>query len=112
MILSHHRPAVREKAGYGFAEAARLFWLAFRDAIIADDWKHSILESALFFKYHGAELIGIAGTHVDDLVAGVHPDREDDAFAHTRKIFKFGKWERDEFVFRGREIKRNQARSS
>ena len=36
------------KAIYGFAEAARLFWLALREHLISDGWKESVLEPALF----------------------------------------------------------------
>ena len=37
------------KAIYGFAEAARLFWLALRESLLSDGWKESVLEPALFF---------------------------------------------------------------
>ena len=96
-----------KKAIYGFAEAARLFWVALRDVFIEDGWRQSKLECALFYHWDSnGQLQGIAGTHVDDVLAGLRPDFEDDSFAKVKQRFRFGKWERDAFVFRGREWKR------
>ena len=92
---------------YGFAEAARLFWLALRDVFIEDGWVQSKLECALFFHWDDeGELQGIAGTHVDDVLAGLRPDFEEAAFTKVKQRFRFGKWEKDDFIFRGREWKR------
>ena len=65
------------------------------------------LECALFFHWDDeGKLQGIAGTHVDDVLAGLRPDFEDAAFTKVKQRFRFGKWEKDEFIFRGREWKR------
>ena len=37
-----------KKAIYGFAEAARLFWIALSEAMCGAGWRQSILEPALF----------------------------------------------------------------
>ena len=68
------------KAIYGFAEAARLFWLALKEQLEADGWQESKLEPALFYLRHQGQLKGILVTHVDDLEGGVSPDLQQSAF--------------------------------
>ena len=47
--LSKEACDVPKKAIYGFAEAARLFWLALKEHLESDGWKESRLEPALFY---------------------------------------------------------------
>lgn len=56
---------------YGISEAARLFCLALKKAPEEDGWLQSKLEPALFYKYDEVGMLGIACTHVDDVVCGV-----------------------------------------
>lgn len=85
----------------GFSEAARLFWLAVKEAFEEDGWLQSRLEPALFYKYDGSGILGIACTHVDDVLGGIIEGRGD-PFEGLRKKFQFKKWEHGDFVFRGR----------
>ena len=97
------------KAIYGFAEAARLFWLALREHLISDGWKESVLEPALF--YHRDEegvLNGILITHVDDLEGGVRPGLEEKLFQKSSQSLDFATNHRFSFTFRGREIKQSE----
>ena len=48
-----------KKAIYGFAEAARLFWLALKEHLEADGWEESKLEPALFYFPVKQQLRGI-----------------------------------------------------
>ena len=48
-----------KKAIYGFAEAARLFWLALKEHLESDGWKESRLEPALFYLRLEGKLRGI-----------------------------------------------------
>ena len=97
-----------KKAIYGFAEAARLFWLALVEALQMDGWAQSVLEPALFYlRSQTNKLQGILCTHVDDFLAGVHPRSVNDAFRRTKQKLSFSKRSQDEFVFRGREIARS-----
>ena len=93
------------KAIYGFAEAARLFWLALREHLISDGWQESKLEPALFYYRVEGRLLGILVTHVDDLEGGVHPKHLDSAFARSAK---FATNHFRDFIFRGREVKQNE----
>ncbi|CAE7413384.1 RE2, partial [Symbiodinium necroappetens] len=56
-----------KKAIYGFAEAARMFWLALKEHLQEDGWEESRLEPALFYYRVKQVLQGILVTHVDDL---------------------------------------------
>ena len=96
------------KAIYGFAEAARLFWLALREHLISDGWQESKLEPALFYYRVEGRLLGILVTHVDDLEGGVHPKHLDSAFARSAKALEFATNHFRDFIFRGREVKQNE----
>ena len=94
------------KAIYGFAEAAKLFWLALREHLISDGWKESSLEPALFYhRDNNGKLNGILVTHVDDLEGGVRPGMEEQLFKMSSKSLDFATNHRLSFTFRGREIK-------
>ncbi|CAK0861813.1 unnamed protein product [Prorocentrum cordatum] len=91
------------KAIYGFAEAARLFWLALRDALLADGWLQSCLV-ALFYKRVDGQLKGIAVSHVDDvLVARMKDMQLSDLLPKVLGTFQW-KWSELPFTFRGREL--------
>ena len=66
-----------KKAIYGFAEAARQFWKAVRAAFLSAGFEQSKLESALFYKKESGELVAIACTHVDDVMAALKKDGKD-----------------------------------
>ncbi|CAK0789613.1 unnamed protein product [Prorocentrum cordatum] len=92
------------KAIYGFAEAARLFWLALRDALLADGWLRSRLEPALFYKRMDGQLKGMAVSHVDDvLVARMKDMQLPDLPLKVLGTFQ-RKWNELPFTFRGREF--------
>ncbi|CAK0904737.1 unnamed protein product [Prorocentrum cordatum] len=92
------------KAIYGFADAARLFWLALRDALLVDGWLQSRLEPALFYKRVDGELKGIAVSHVDDvLVARMKDMQLSDLLPKVLGTFQW-KWSELPFTFRGREL--------
>lgn len=78
-----------KKAIYGFAEAARRFWLALREPLLSDGWSESRLEPALFYLRERGQLRGILVTHVDDIEAGVHPGWQEKAFYKTSKALEF-----------------------
>ena len=96
------------KAIYGFAEAARLFWLALREHLISDGWQESKLEPALFYYRVEGRLRGILVTHVDDLEGGVHSKYLTSAFARSAKALEFATNHFRDFIFRGREVKQNE----
>ncbi|CAE7262427.1 RE1, partial [Symbiodinium necroappetens] len=95
-----------KRAIYGFAEAARLFWLALRDHLLSDGWEESKLEPALFYlRRQGALLMGILVTHVDDIEGGVHPKMLEAAFEKPSRALGFATNHVKDFIFRGREVK-------
>lgn len=96
-----------KKAIYGFAEAARLFWLALREQLMSDGWSESRLEPALFYLRERGQLRGILVTHVDDIEAGVHPEWQEKAFYKTAKALEFSTNEIGSFTFRGRELRQS-----
>ena len=120
---------VAKKAIYGFAEAARLFWLALREALISDGWRESRLEPATFTlriedkkpllaiedqKPEASDeeqggpstrLAGVLLSHVDDLEGGTEPGLVEKAFEKTSLVLTFGKSSTNDFVFRGREVR-------
>jgi hypothetical protein len=77
--------------------------------LITDGWKESRLEPALFHLHQQGELVGSLVTHVDDLEGGIKASLIDSAFAHTVTVFNFSKAVIKDFVFRGREVKQNEA---
>ncbi|CAK0894249.1 unnamed protein product [Prorocentrum cordatum] len=92
------------KAIDGFAEAARLLWLALRDALLSDGWLQSRLEPALFYKRVDGQLKGIAVSHVDDvLVARMKDTQLSDLLPKVLGAFQW-KWSELPFTFRGREL--------
>lgn len=100
------------KAIYGFAEAARLFWLALREHLLSDGWVESSLEPALFYhRDQSGQLDGILVTHVDDLEGGVRPGCEQRLFQRSAQALDFATNHRFAFTFRGREIKQQEKRS-
>ena len=94
-----------KKAIYGFAEAARLFWLALRDHLLSDGWEESKLEPALFYLRRQGTLMGILVTHVDDIEGGVHPKLLEAAFEKSSRALEFATNHVKDFIFRGREVK-------
>ena len=96
------------KAIYGFAEAARLFWLALREHLISDGWQESKLEPALFYYRVEGRLRGILVTHVDDLEGGVHSKYLTSAFARSAKALEFATNHFRDFIFRGREVNQSE----
>ena len=101
----HPRQLIRAIQGiYGFAEAARLFWLAFMTAFVDDGWRQSKLEAALFFKHLQNKLVGVACTHVDDVLCGLHRKHYKTLLTQTLSRFNFAKWQEKQLVFRGREM--------
>ena len=96
------------KAIYGFAEAARLFWLALKEHLEADGWQESRLEPALFYLRHKGELCGILVTHVDDIEGGVKAGMLTEAFQKSSLALEFATNHYRDFIFRGREVKQHQ----
>lgn len=96
-----------KKAIYGFAEAARLFWLALRDHLVSDGWVESRLEPALFYlrEPETMKIKGILVTHVDDIQAGIDSQYMEGAFAKSSMALEFATNHYDSYTFRGREIK-------
>ena len=94
-----------KKAIYGFSEAARLFWLALRDHLLADGWQESKLEPALFYPRVDGKLKGILVTHVDDIEGGLHPSYLQKAFQKSFQALEFATDLLRDFTFRGREIR-------
>jgi len=95
------------KAIYGFAEAARLFWLALKEHLEADGWRESKLEPALFYLRSKGRLVGILVTHVDDIEGGLHESVLDQAFQRSSQALEFATNHFRDFIFRGREIKQS-----
>eukprot|EP00435_Cladocopium_sp_Y103_P033942 s1186_g8.t1 len=93
------------KAIYGFAEVARLFWLALKEQLESDGWQESKLEPALFYLRRKGQLKGILVTHVDDLEGGVSPDLQQSAFEKSSQALEFATNHFGSFIFRGREIR-------
>ena len=93
------------KAIYGFAEAARLFWLALREHLLSDGWEESKLEPALFYYRRDGKLKGIIVTHVDDIEGGLHDSVFDQAFQKSSRALEFATNHVRDFIIRGREVK-------
>ncbi len=93
------------KAIYGFAEAARMFWLALREHLESDGWRESKLEPALFYLRSGSQLRGILVTHVDDIEGGLHHSVMNTAFSKSSLALEFATNHVRDFIFRGREVK-------
>ena len=90
------------KAIYGFAEAARLFWLALREHLQSDGWCESRLEPALFYlRDSSLKLRGILVTHVDDIQAGVDAAYLESAFQKSSLALEFATNHFDSYTFRG-----------
>ena len=87
------------KAIYGFAEAARLFWLALREHLLSDGWEESKLEPV------EGRLKGIIVTHVDDIEGGLHDSVFNQAFQKSSKALELATNHVRDFIFRGREVK-------
>ena len=101
-----------KKVIYGFAEAARLFWLALKEHLEMDGWAESKLEPAVFYYRVMGHLKGILVMHVDDLEGGV----EEGCVVGSVQAFrggaalKFATNHVKDFIFRGREIKQLEAK--
>lgn len=96
------------KAIYGFAEAARMFWLALRDHLLSDGWVESKLEPALFYLRVDGKLKGVLVTHVDDIEGGLHPSYLQKAFQKSSQALEFATDLLKDFIFRGREIRQTE----
>ncbi|CAE7257927.1 ANKRD17 [Symbiodinium sp. CCMP2592] len=89
-----------EGAIYGFAEAARMFWLALKEHLESDGWVESRLEPALFYLREQSELVGILVTHVDDIEGGVKDGWLDKAFQKSSVALDFATNHFRDFIFR------------
>ena len=97
-----------KKAIYGFAEAARLFWLALREHLLSDGWVESKLEPALFYLRQQGRLVGILVTHVDDLEGGVNEKVINSAFERSARALELATNHYKDFIFRGREVRQTE----
>lgn len=61
---------------YGTKDAARAFWIYLRGILLDNGAQESQLEPALFFYTFGGILIGIMGSHVDDVIFGYDDKNE------------------------------------
>eukprot|EP00438_Fugacium_kawagutii_P009328 Skav234546 [mRNA] locus=scaffold2556:282070:283461:- [translate_table: standard] len=93
-------------ATYGFAEAVRLYWLAFPEHLPSDGRIELSLEPVLFY-HRGADgvLNGIPVTDVDDLGGGDRPGMQEQIFFKSSQALSFSANHRCNLTFRGREIK-------
>ena len=90
-------------ASYGFAEAARLFWLALKEHHLqSDGWRESRLEPAMFYLRVESKLRGILVTHVDDIEGGVAEGCLGKAFKNSAKALEFATNHVRDFIFRSR----------
>ena len=107
--LEPERLLKANKAIYGFAEAARPFWLALKEHPESDGWRESRPEpAALFYLRVQGTLRGILVTHVDDIEGGIHHSIMDKAFAKSMLALEFATNHVREFICRGREIKQHE----
>ena len=95
-----------KKVIYGFAEAARLFWLALKENLQSDGCTESRLEPALFYlRDPDNSLKGILVTHVDDIQAGIDAQYMEQAFQRSSLALEFATNHLDSYTFRGREVR-------
>ena len=100
-FFERRRPSI-----YGFAEAARLLWLALKEHLQSDGWTESRLEPALFYlRGPDNSRKGILVTHVDDIQAGIDAQYMEQAFQRSSLALEFATNHFDSYTFRGREVR-------
>ncbi|CAK0807109.1 unnamed protein product [Prorocentrum cordatum] len=93
----HPRQLLRaKKAIDGFAEAARLFWLAFCEVLEKDGWV-SLFWNRFCFTYATKQALWWVFYALTWMICWLEC---------TRQKLNFSKWLKEDFVFRGREIQR------
>ena len=102
------RGAPRARRG-GLAEAPRAWWVKLRSALEDAGFVESRLEKACFLlRSPKGELVGMAVSHVDDVLFTGHGERYERAIAGLRKRFAWGSWLVNEFTHCGREVTRDR----
>jgi hypothetical protein len=102
-------PALYEMVapGYGQANAPRRWYLSFRDRMFKLHWELHTLDPCLFLFRSEGLVVGMLGVHVDDIIAAIFPEHVS-ALHAVRDEFEWGsEWCKNDFIFTGRHIKRN-----
>ena len=90
---------------YGAGDAARGFWLKISRSLHQSGWESSQLEPALFYLRREGKLVGMAVTHVDDVLhAGEGPVYEK-SIAKLLSLVEFDKDEETNFQYCGKNVK-------
>ena len=92
---------------YGQANAPRQWFLHVLDVMLALGWiQHSLDPYIFLYRSASNEVTAVLGTHVDDIITCSKYD-DDGVIAAVEKSFSWGSaWEKDDFVFVGRHIKK------
>ena len=96
-----------KKPVYGLADAGRLWYKRLRDEILSLGCKDLTGDSAVFLMHEKGKLIGIIGTHVDDLIYGGTPEFEEKVIEPIMTTFNISKTDHKCFVFCGMSLRQN-----
>ena len=93
------------KAFYGLVHAPRKWFEHVRATLFSHGWEALVSDPCVFLLRDSAtaEVIGLAGLHVDDFLLGGqegHPEFEE-ARRQLNDAYRWGKWEMDSFTFAG-----------
>ena len=96
-----------KKPVYGLADSGRLWYQRLREEILKLGCKELTGDGAFFHMHKNGELIGLVGTHVDDLIYGGTPEFEQTVITPLMNTFNISKTDHESFVFCGMSLRQN-----
>ena len=91
---------------YGQANAPRQWFLHVLRVLLGLQWRQHSLDPCCFLQVSGDQVTAVLGIHVDDVICCALEGYEHHLDA-VKKAFEWGsEWERDDFIFTGRRIRR------
>ena len=100
-----------KKPVYGLADSGRLWYKRLKEEILRLGCKELTGDGAAFLMHKDGQLIGIIGTHVDDLIYGGTPEFENKVMRPLMETFNISKTDYETFVFCGMTLRQNSDRS-
>lgn len=96
------------KAVYGLKDAARKWYETLGEILMEIGGKRSKVEKTIYYWRREDQLIGIMGTHVDDLIFGGTDEFHDEIMKELEKRLKIGAVNKGKFKYLGIELEDNK----
>ena len=99
-------PLKIQRAFYGLVNAPRKWYDHLSSTLCSIGWRKLVSDGCIFVLCSGAEVVGLCGLHVDDILVGGKEGNEvfEKAMDALKQSYRWGKWEDSSFDYAGCHI--------